>query len=152
VSQAVFEFDVPKFRLSYPEFESPVDFPEPYLEEIWEQAICIIPSVINNGSLSGNCRYRAITLLVAHIAKQNKISRESNYEEVSGIDVSGKVGDVSNQVMPPPVNDLFLYDLASTTYGKQLYMILKSASMGGVYAGGAPEREAFRKVGGRFSW
>ena len=48
----------------------------------------------------------------------------------------------------PPTKTAWQFWLSSSPYGLQLWAMLTIAGSGGVYIGGLPEREAFRKVGG----
>lgn len=53
-------------------------------------------------------------------------------------------------LVPPPAKSQFQWWLNTTAYGAQLAALLSVAAVGGTFAGGSPERSAFRKVRGVF--
>jgi hypothetical protein len=50
----------------------------------------------------------------------------------------------------PPAANAWQYWLNTSPYGMQLLALLQAKGVGGLYVGGLPERDAFRKVYGVF--
>lgn len=97
--------------------------------------------------LEGECRYRALTLLTAHLAALGVLIAAG---QVPGLVQTATVDKVSVSLTPPPILTQFQWWLSLTPYGQQLLALLQVASVGGIYIGGLPEISAFRKVGGIF--
>lgn len=142
---AVYVFDIPAFRVGYPEFADPLKFPDLVLQGYWDTSTCYIANA-NYGSLRGDCRYKAITLMTAHIARLSSLPAGSTPSIAS----SATVGAVSVTTVPPPIKTQFQWWLNTTPYGMMLLALLNLKGVGGISVGGLPEKSAFRKVGGVF--
>lgn len=143
-----FIFDIPAFRLAFPAFANPATFPDITLEMYWDNAGCIIDNDDNGcWALRGECRYRALTLMTAHLAALSVIIAGG---QVPGLVQSATIDKVTVSLTPPPVKTQFQWWLSLTPYGQQLLAILQAASVGGFYFGGVPETSSFRKAGGVF--
>ena len=142
---AVYVFDIPAFRISYPEFADPLKYPDATLQRYWDNSTCYIANS-NYGALRGCCRYTALTLMTAHIARLSSLPAGS----VPSVASSATVGAVSVTTVPPPIKTQFQWWLNSTPYGMQLLALLNLKGVGGISVGGLPERNGFRKIGGVF--
>lgn len=143
---ARYVFDIPAFRISYPAFADETLFPDATLQMYWDTATCYIDN-LNWGWLRGDCRYKAITMMVAHLAALSVIIAGG---QIPGLVQSATVDKITVSLTPPPLNNQFQWWLSLTPYGQQLLALLQVSSVGGFYIGGAPERSAFRQVGGGF--
>lgn len=141
---AAITFDVTAFRAQCPAFADATLYPDAILSGYWDAAACHI-STADYGSLNGDCRARALNLMTAHLTT------------LAGIIASGKapallqgagIDKVTVTLTPPPLRSQWQWWLSTTPYGAQLLAILQGKAVGGFYVGGAPERAAFRSVGG----
>lgn len=139
-------FDIAAFRAAYPAFADDLLYPDVMLQSYWDAAICYI-SDEDYGRLRGDCRERALWLMVAHLATIAGMIAAGN---TPGLATSASVGNVSVSMTPPPNKTQFQWWLSLTGYGQQLYALLMAKSVGGFYIGGLPEGTAFRKWGGLF--
>ena len=139
-------FDIPAFRLRFPEFSNSTDYPDDFLQRYWDMAVCYI-SDESYGCLSGDCRELALQLLTAHLTK---IGEDTTSGETPAFVNSATVDKVSVSTTPPPTKDQFEWWLSLTSYGQQLLSLLRTKAAGGFYIGGNPEKSAIRKVGGYF--
>jgi hypothetical protein len=123
-----YEFDVDAFRVSYPEFtDSPEDA---VLESDWTIATCYM-SDINYGCLNGDCRYLALTMLTAHIAK---LAIPTNAgQTTSGLEISATIDKITVATLPPPNTKEFSWWLNKTSYGQNLLALLRTRATGGLY-------------------
>lgn len=143
-----FTFDIPAFRISFPAFANVTLFPDDLLQRYWDDAGCIIENTTYRCyMLSGLCRYRALTLLTAHLAALGVLIAAG---QVPGLVQTSTVDKVSVSLTPPPLQTQFQWWLNLTPYGQQLLVLLEVSSIGGDYYGGMPETSAFRRVGGSF--
>lgn len=142
-----FQFDVAFFRSSFPAFGDATKYPDEMLQSYWDAACCFI-SPVDFGSLHGDCRFRALNLMTAHIAQT---ATQAGQGQPVTVALSATVGAVSVSSMPPPIKSRFQYWLYTTPYGVQLAALLGLKGVGGIYVGGLPEKSAFRKVGGTFA-
>lgn len=140
-------FDYAKFGEMFPEFST---LSEQYVQFRWDIAICYV-SDENYGCLSGTCRENVLLYVTAHIIQIENATRGESGAE-AGVITSASIDKISVTVQAPPNADksAFAYWLNKTPYGQNALALLKSASVGGLYIGGLPERSAFRKVGGIF--
>lgn len=139
-------FDIPAFRISYPAFSNTVTFPSGTLQIYWDTATCYIANA-DYGWLAGDCRYKALTLMTAHLTALSVLiaaGRTPNIVQSSTID------KITVSLVPPPVPNQFRWWLSTTPYGAMLLALLQVRSAGGFYVGGFPERDAFRKAYGVF--
>lgn len=139
-------FDVSAFRAQFPAFSNADVFDDATLQAYWDAAICYISNE-NYGYLAGDCRQRAINLMVAHLLQ---LARTAAAGKQSGLMQSASIDKISITVTPPPVQSQWQWWLSTTPYGAQLLALLQSKSVGGFYIGGLPETAAFRKAWGRF--
>lgn len=139
-------FNIPAFRISYPAFASDTTFPDVTLQAYWDSATCYI-SDTDYGYLSGDCRYKAITLMTAHLTALSVLIAKG---QVPGLVQSATIDKIAISLTPPPVKNQWQWWLSLTPYGQQLLALLHVAAVGGLFVGGLPERAAFRKVGGVF--
>jgi hypothetical protein len=143
---AVISFDIAAFRELYPAFANETTYPNTLLENNWSIAILYI-SDQDYGWVQGNARAQALNMMTAHLTALGDLIASG---ETLSIPVSASVGDVSVNLLAPPAKNQWQWWLNLTPYGAQLLALLTALSRGGIYVGGAPERAAFRKVGGVF--
>lgn len=137
-------FDIPAFRISYPEFADPILFPNVTLQGFWDTATCYLD---NNdyGYLNGDCRYKALTLMTAHLTKLSVLIANN---QMPILVQSAGIDKINVGLTPPPLLNQFQWWLSTTPYGAQLLALLQVASCGGFYIGGSPVRTAFRGYNG----
>jgi hypothetical protein len=138
--------DLVSFRQRFPEFSVVADYPDTVIQMYWDMATCYI-SDEDYGCLSGSCRELAIQQMTAHLTKIGKAAETGDFSDFV---TSAGVDKVSVSVQPPPQKNQYSWWLNTTPYGAQYEALLKSKSIGGCYIGGAPERSAFRNLGGYF--
>lgn len=156
------ELDVATFRLLFPAFANPQQFPEAYISAQWDMATSYI-APWDNCFISGKHLQNALNLLTAHLMQLNVNMGQGGGSSSGGAGGSGDscgavvgvvtgatIDKVSVQMAAPTTRNGWQYWLASTPYGMQLWALLKALSAGGFYIGGRPERAGFRKIGGRF--
>lgn len=140
-------FDVAIFRAQFPAFSNETTYPDALLTAFFDTATCYVSSD-NSGRLTGDCRLRAINLMIAHLVTISDLVAAGRTPKFVQ---SASVGSVSTTVTTPPTNDdQFNWWLSLTPYGQQLQALLSVSAIGGFYVGGSRERAAFRKVGGVF--
>ena len=133
-------FDLAAFRTLYPQFDSVADAT---VNAVAEQALCFISDT------GCECDDTAWFLMVAHLLQLQAAA--ANGGGGSGPVASATVGGVSVSFQAPPYgSSAYKFWLFTTPFGAQLAALIASCSAGGVYVGGAPERAAFRQVGGGF--
>lgn len=133
-------FNLAVFRTLYPQFDTVTDAT---VLAVADQAICFVSDT------GCECDDTAWFLMVAHLLQiQTAAAAGGNG---SGPVASATVGGVSVSFQAPPYGtSAYKFWLFSTPYGSQLAAMLARCSAGGLYVGGAPERAAFRRVGGSF--
>lgn len=143
---AVIEFNVAKFRETFPEFSDPILYTDLFLEGKWISATCYV-SDADAGQLSGACREYAIQLMTAHLCKIFKLIQEGLQPSYA---VSSSIDKISVGLQPPPINtgDFFRFWLMATAYGQELAALLKMRSVGGFMVGGLNEINSVRRAGG----
>jgi hypothetical protein len=141
-----FVFDIPAFRVSFPAFADETAFPDSMLNAYWDTATCYI-STDDYGVLHGECRYKAITLMVAHLLAISVLVKEG---QTPAMMQSAGIDKINISVTPPPLPNQWHWWMNLTPYGQQLLALLQVKSVGGFYIGGLPERAGFRKIGGLF--
>lgn len=141
-------FNIPEFRLEFPQFVNTVTFPDTLLQRYFNAAIDYI-SDVNYGWMGLGSRTLALSLMTAHLADIVIIVNKSG-GSVPGLVQSSTIDKVSVSLTPPPLQNQWQWWLSLTPYGQQLLALLQAGSVGGFYIGGRPERSAFRKVGGTF--
>ena len=133
-------FNLAGFRLIYTQFAAVSD---DVVNATAAQALCFITD-------SGcDCDETAWFLMVAHLLQIQANAAAGN--SAVGPVASASVGGVSVSFQSPPYGtSAYKFWLFTTPYGAELAAMLARCSAGGVYVGGAPERAAFRRVGGTF--
>lgn len=143
---ADFQFNVTQFRIDYPQFADPIEFPDYYLQEWWNNAICYInPSTQNYGRLQGTCKLLALNLMTAHLAA---ISVFVRLGQVPGMLTQANIDVISDVFTPPPLPNQWQWWMGLTPYGQRLLALLQTKSVGGFYITGLPETTAIRRWGG----
>lgn len=133
-------FGLAAFRLLYPQF---VGVSDATVLAVADQALCFISDT------GCECDDTAWFLMVAHLLQIQAAAANSGGG--SGPVASATVGGVSVSFQAPPYgSSAYKFWLFTTPFGAQLAALLARCSAGGVYVGGAPERAAFRQVGGGF--
>lgn len=122
-------FDIAAFRVSFPAFSNVVTYPDATLQGYWDVAVLYIANS-DYGYLSGDARYRAITLLVAHLAA---LAAQIAAGNTPGIVQSATIDKITVSMTPPPVNTEFLWWLNLTPYGAQLAALLSVHAVGGFF-------------------
>lgn len=138
-------FDIAKFRAQFPKFADETRYTDPAIELKSEIAAEFVTKGCN---LSGNAYDIAWRMMTAHLLWIDYLL--SRGQTTVGITVGATVDKVSVTNAPPPTRTGWQYWLMSTPFGAELYAFLMMKASGGWYIGGAPERAAFRGVGGRF--
>ena len=133
-------FNLAEFRTLYPQFDTVADAT---VRAVADQALCFVSDT------GCECDDTAWFLMVAHLLQIQTAAASGG--SVSGPVASATVGGVSVSFQAPPYGtSAYKFWLFSTPYGSQLAAMLARCSAGGLYVGGAPERAAFRHVGGGF--
>jgi hypothetical protein len=141
-----FVFNVTEFRVNYPQFENPLEFPDYYLQEWWNNATCYVDPTDNTcGVLQGDCRYLALNLMTAHLAALSVIVKNG---QVPGLAQSATIDKITVSLTPPPLPNQYRWWLSLTPYGQRLLALLQARSVGGYFIGGLPETTAIRHWGG----
>ena len=144
---ATITLDLVAFRASFPAYANDTLYPDALIEGKFITATCIISDEDEGVCLSTKQRTRALYLLTAHLLFiDGLISQGQNVVFVQG----ATIDKVSVTATPPQADDQFNLWLSTTPYGQELIAIFTVATSGGFYIGGAPERAAFRRVGGIF--
>lgn len=145
---ALIELVVVDFRAAFPAFANETLYPDALLEGKYITATCIYSNEDEGVCLSTKQRTRVLYLTLAHLLHiDGLISQGQNTVFVQG----ATVDRVSVTATPPKVDDQFNLWLSTTPYGNEIIAITTVATAGGFYIGGAPERAAFRRVGGIFN-
>lgn len=139
-----YTFDIAAFRVSYPAFSDPEKYPNVTLQAFYDTATCYI-SDEDYGYLSGDCRYKALTLMTAHLAALSDMIAAG---QTPGLEQSAAIDKVSVSLTPPPLRNQWQWWLSLTAYGQQLLALLQAKAVGGFFVGGSLDRAAFRKAGG----
>lgn len=134
------------FRVLFPAFASDTAYPDGVLNAFWGEAAVFLGDY-DGCLLNGASLQSALNYMTAHLlASSDMIKRGQRYAVVAG----ATVDKVQVQMTPPPIKSGWQWWLMTTPYGAHLWALLSAKSAGGFYIGGRPERDAFRKVGGRF--
>ena len=153
---ATIVFDPALFRLRFPLYSDPTDYPDILLQDFWDQATCYV-SDEDFGCISGVCRQQLINLMAAHLIYIWNLVNDRDGEgsgdggtDDANLVTSATIHDVSIGIAPPPFSNEFDWWINQSPYGKQFDAMLSIRSIGGQYIGGSLEHQAFRKVGGFF--
>ncbi|CAB5155341.1 Protein of unknown function DUF4054 [uncultured Caudovirales phage] len=139
-------FDVTAFRAMFPEFSNVTTYPDAALNGYWTMGVQHIYSY-DNDLIDGDTLQLALNLMAAHLGRSFSLVNTGNTPSVMAGATEGSVG-VS--MSPPPFKTGWQYWLSTTPYGVQLWALLQSLVVGGLYIGSLPERYGFRKIGGIF--
>lgn len=138
--------DIAVFREEFPAYADAATFPDKLIARHFDAA-CDHVSPRDAGPLKGDARRRAICLMAAHLIYLEQLILSGNS---GGVVAAASIDKVSVSLTPPPIKKQLDWWLNQSPYGQQLLVMLKSKGAGGLYIGGHPEREAFRKAGGGF--
>lgn len=143
------QFDVDKFRKTFPAFANPLMYPPDGIMAASELASCYI-SVSSNYWRCADCQQLIWVLITAHLLQINGTSGMPGVG-YSGLLTNATVGSVSVGFSASSVDKPALVAwLGKTPYGEQLLALFARLTAGGLYIGGSHERRGFRKYGGRF--
>lgn len=145
---SIIVFDPAAFRAMFGEFKNVQCYPDALLDGWFTIASAYI-SVEDCACymLAGPQRVLALNLLTAQMGKLYDMGLKG---ETPGVMRSASIDKVAVTVEPPPTNSAFEWWLSLTPYGQQLLALLQALTAGGVYIGGLPERDGFRRIGGGF--
>lgn len=135
---AVIQFDFDAFVLAFPAF---VNVPPPQLQIYWDMATAFI-SDRPQWCLKLSTQIYYIQLMTAHIAQ---LAANIAAGDTPGIVTGAAIDKISVTLQPPPETNQWQYWLNLTPYGQMLLALLQVGAVGGFYAGGFPERLAFRR-------
>lgn len=140
----IITLDPARFRTAFPAFKNAIVFPDAMLTVQWDMAGCYI-SDRNCGCVrpdGSSCRETVLWLLLAHLLQLGSLGGGG------GIVSGASIDKVSVTLVAPPADSAWDWWLNQTPYGAQLLALLSMRAVGGFYAGGLPETQAFRKIGG----
>ena len=135
-------FDLAKFRILFPQFNS-VD--DAVVTAVSEQATCYISS-----ACTGGCAVELLNLMVAHLLALRDQITAGGGKALTGASMGGVSVSMAQPAKPDDRNTwLFM-----TSFGQQ-YLALESKCISGRAAAGLyfsylPEGKGFRKIGGGF--
>ena len=143
------ELDVDAFRAQFVQFKNTNCFTADLIQGWWDTAANFTSTWPDQ--IVGTCGQRvlACNLTTAHIGYlYNAIAQG----QPLGVLTDAQIDKVRVGLKPPPINDqsMFQYWMAQSPYGVQLLALFNTMTVGGIYIGGLPERDAFRRVGGGF--
>lgn len=138
--------DIAEFREWFPAYADSSAFPDGLVHRHLDAA-CDHVSPRDAGPLKGDGRRRALYLMAAHLMYLEQLLLSGN---AGGVVSGASIDKVSVTLTPPPIKKQLDWWLNISPYGQQLLVLLKKKGAGGLYIGGNPEREAFRKAGGGF--
>lgn len=133
------DFPLATFRILYPQFVTSSD---EVVLTVADQALCYIDT---NGC---ECDNQGWMLLVAHLLFIRDAIAGGSVPP--GAVQSATIGSVSVSFQAAPSIDGWAFWLNQTPYGQQFLALTAACFGAGFYVGGAPERAAFRSVGGYF--
>lgn len=145
---ALHTFDVTAFRVQFPQFSNPIDYPDAILQIDWDQATCYInPNDFQ--FMTGDCLQLTLNLMTAHLAAFATLVAQG---QNPGFVESATIDRITVGILKPAIKPTRQWQsfLSATPYGARLLALLQSMAVGGFYVGGLPESGAVRKVGGIF--
>lgn len=137
--------DIAAFREAYPLFRDVETYPDAMLTQWWAMATCAM-NPNDTCVISGDCLQSALYLMMAHIGLL--LTRLASGQAAVGSVTSATIDKVAVSFTVPPFKNGWQFWLSQTPYGAMLWAMLSAKSAGGFYVGLAPERAAFRRVGG----
>lgn len=141
-------FDVAGFRARFPAFSNPATWSDEALSAYFIEAEAYIANR-TTCALDLPRLTLALDLMTAHVATLGAQAAAGD-SGGGGPVTSATVGGVSVTRATPANMTAWGAFLALTSYGLRLAALLRARAAGGRLAGGLPEREAIRKVGGVF--
>lgn len=139
------DLDIQTFRVNFSLYAGEVQHTDTLLLAQYEIGKCYIAD--NECTMAEACREYALQAMLAHLLY---IRDQVNSGNNIGVITQASEGDVSVSLATPVVDDEWHYWFNSSPFGRELVALLGVQSVGGFYAGGNPERRAFRKAGGIF--
>ena len=135
-------FDLAKFRILFPQFNSVSD---EVVTAVAEQARCYIPNIC-----VGNFGVELLNLMVAHLLALRDQIATGGGKALTG----ASMGGVSVSLAQPAKADDRKTWLFMTPFGQQYLALeskcVKGRASAGLYFGALPEGKGFRKIGGGF--
>ena len=129
-----------EFRIIFDQFKNESLYPDFLIEHELDVAECYL------GTFGGSdCRLFEFQLMVAHLLYLRSMIREGKTHLVIA---DASENEISVTLVEPPTSGAFQYWLAVSPYGLQLLGIWKQRATSGMFVGGSPERDAFRKMNG----
>ena len=139
------DLDIITFRVNFCLYANEVNYTDTLLNAQYEVGKCYVAD--NECTMDDKCREYALQAMLAHLLY---IRDQVNAGNNIGVITQASEGDVSVSLATPVVEDEWHYWFNSSPFGRELIALLGVQSVGGFYAGGNPERRAFRKAGGVF--
>lgn len=139
------DLNILTFRVNFPLYADEAKYTDALLNAQYVIGKCYIAD--NECTMDDNCREYALQSMLAHLLY---IRDQVNAGNNVGVITAASEGDVSVSLATPLVDDEWHYWFSSSPFGRELVALLGVQSVGGFYAGGNNEREAFRKAGGLF--
>lgn len=147
--------NIAAFRQQFPAFADETAYSDELIQ-IWFNAAT---EYLSEGWALSGARYDlACQLMAAHLITtayggvapnaQGAVAGTGGAQVAGGPITSATEGGVSVSFAPPPVKTAWQQWLAGTSYGLQLWALLRLAGAGGIYIGGLAERSAFRRAFG----
>lgn len=139
------------FRNTYKAFGNQECFTDSVLQGYWNTAAQYLTPELNAacGVWTPGQQALGCNLMTAHICA---IFTALQSGQPLQMVTDARIDKIAITVKPPPVQEgsQFQYWLGTSPYGVALLALLETATVGGWYVGGLPERDAFRRVGGGF--
>lgn len=139
------DLNIQTFRVNFSLYADEVQYTDALLLAQYDIGKCYIAD--NDCTMAENCRTYALQSMLAHLLY---IRDQVNSGNNVGVITQASEGDVSVSLAQPNVDDEWHHWFNSSPFGRELVALLGVQSVGGFYAGGNPERKAFRKAGGVF--
>lgn len=142
---ATINYNDDHFRVLFPPYANPSTYPQAFVQNYWDMAICYISNK-NGGCFAGGLsigqQTLACNLMTAHLVY---LSGLIGAGQTPGIETGATIDKISVTLEPPPLANMWQYWLASSPYGTQLLALLQALSAGGFYVtSGLPGRAGFR--------
>ena len=132
-------FPLETFRLLYPAF---AEISDEVVLATAETALCY------TSERGCKCSDAMWMLMVAHLLFLAGLNAQGQF--TPGILSSSTIDKITVSFAMPVTTTPWAFWLSRSPYGQQFAALLAKCSAGGLYIGGAPERAAFRTVGGVF--
>lgn len=147
---ALIPFEAATFRAKFKAFANQNCFTDTELQGWWDTAGLYVND--NAGAcytLTEAQQTQALYLMTAHMGAIYQALQNGTPLTMT---TQAAIDKVQVTVKPPPVQEgsQFQWWLGLTPYGQALLAMLGQSVVGGLYIGGLPERDAFRRAGGGF--